>query len=433
MKHNFIDTAEIFLQGGKGGNGSMSFHRAMYVPKGGPSGGNGGKGGNIYLESDENMSTLLDLKFQKLILGNAGSNGSNKVKHGRNGLDKFIKVPLGTKIINRDTNKCVGDITKISQRILIVKGGKGGRGNKSFASSANKAPTLFENGSSGGQMNVALELQVLADVGLVGLPNAGKSTLLSVISNSTPKIANYPFTTLHPHLGVVGAAPGQSFVCADLPGLIAGASDGKGLGHLFLKHISRCLVIAHVIDVSGGQEADNLIKNFNQIMHELKTYNPTFLEKKMMVIANKMDDEFANQNLKYLKDYLNGKYQIVPISALMHDNLKILKYKLFATLQIAKQATKQAKTIMESQPQTKIYQYRDPSLEFKVVKKGAHTYEVSGAAIRSLVEKINLSTHDNYVRFNQILKKMGVFNVLIEKRIQENDIIKLYDVELSWK
>jgi GTP-binding protein len=266
----FIDIVTIKLQAGKGGDGAVAFHRELYVPIGGPSGGDGG---SITFVGDEGMNTLLDLKYQREIKALDGEKGDIKNMHGKNAPNKYIKVPLGTLIYNNTTNNIICDITENNQEFVVAKGGNGGRGNVRFANSKNKAPTIFEAGELGQAIEIRCELKVLADVGLVGLPNAGKSTLLSKISKANPQIADYPFTTLTPQLGVAKDSKGHSFVVADLPGLIKGASLGKGLGYDFLRHIERCKIIVHVIDMSGNYGTEDICENYLKIQNELKSYN----------------------------------------------------------------------------------------------------------------------------------------------------------------
>ena len=292
----FIDEVTVELYAGDGGNGCMAFRREKYIPMGGPYGGNGGKGSDIIFEVDEGLNTLIDLRYSRVIKGNKGANGEGKAKNGKNANDVVIKVPLGTVITDTDTNLIIADLTKKGDKVVVANGGRGGRGNIAFATRTNPAPNFAENGEPGEYKKVKVELKLLADVGLVGLPSVGKSTIISKISASKPKIAAYHFTTLTPNLGVV-KVDSRSFVVADLPGLIENASLGEGLGDRFLKHIERTRVIAHVIDM-GALEGRNPYDDYVLINKELENFNPAILEKPQVIIANKMDMEGAKDNLK---------------------------------------------------------------------------------------------------------------------------------------
>ena len=296
----FVDELDIKLIAGSGGDGSTSFRREKYVPMGGPDGGNGGRGANIIFKVDKNLKTLIDLSYKKIIKADKGENGKGSNKYGKNAEDVIIKVPAGTTITSKDTNELIADLTTDEEEVIVAHGGRGGRGNKAFATHDNPAPKFSEKGEPGEELIVHLELKVLADVGLVGLPSVGKSTILSLISSAKPKIAAYHFTTLSPNLGVVKLKNGDSFVIADLPGLIEGASTGVGLGHEFLRHAMRTKILAHVIDM-GSSEGRDPIEDYKVIRKEIEEYNGSLKKKQEIVIANKMDLDSAQDNLKKFK------------------------------------------------------------------------------------------------------------------------------------
>lgn len=316
----FIDEVLVELYAGDGGNGCMAFRREKYIPMGGPFGGNGGKGSDIIFKVDEGLNTLIDLRYKKQIKGEKGANGEGKAKQGKNAEDIIIRVPLGTVITDADTGFIIADLTKKEDEVIVAKGGRGGRGNIAFATRSNPAPAFAENGEPGEYKKVKIELKLLADVGLVGMPSVGKSTLISKISASKPKIAAYHFTTLSPNLGVVRVSENKSFVVADLPGLIEGASLGEGLGDKFLKHIERTRVIAHVIDMSG-YEGRNPYDDYVTINRELENFGHDLMKKPQIIIANKMDLESSKEYLKEFQEKVKD-VKIYPISAYHSEGLK---------------------------------------------------------------------------------------------------------------
>ena len=330
----FVDEVVISAQAGNGGDGCSSFRREKYVPMGGPDGGNGGKGGNIVFLGDKSLKTLVDFKYKKTIKAKKGENGKGSNRYGAQSDDIILRVPLGTTIIDNDTGKILADITEDNQKFIACKGGRGGRGNKAFATKNNTAPTFSEKGEPGEKNNLKLSLSLIADIGLIGMPSVGKSTILSLLSAAKPKIASYHFTTLSPNLGVVNIGKDKSFVMADLPGLIEGASKGLGLGDKFLKHASRTKILAHVLDMGSNDP----ISDYEVICNEIKNYNEKMMEKQMIVIANKMDLPEAEDNLKKFKK----KYKdltIVPISAVLVKGLDVLVEKLFDILSNIKEET----------------------------------------------------------------------------------------------
>jgi len=328
----FVDQVKIYVKGGDGGNGMVAFRREKYVPKGGPAGGDGGKGGDVIFIVDEGLRTLMDFRYQRHFKATKGENGRSKSQHGKNAEDLVVKVPPGTVVKDDDTGEVIADLVRHGERAVIAKGGRGGRGNIRFATSRNPAPEIAENGEPGQERYIVLELKVLADVGLVGFPSVGKSTLLSIVSSARPKIAEYHFTTIVPNLGVVETEDGRSFVMADLPGLIEGAHQGAGLGLQFLRHIERTRVIVHVIDM-GAVEGRDPYQDFLTINKELREYNLRLTERPMMIAANKMDMPGAEENLEKFKEQLQEDIPIFPISAVTQSGIRELLFAIADTLE----------------------------------------------------------------------------------------------------
>lgn len=428
----FIDTAKFKIKAGNGGDGAVSFRHELYVPNGGPNGGDGGNGGNVIFEADGGKHSLLDLKLQKLVAAKDGEKGDIKNMHGAQGKDISIRVPVGTLLLDEKTGKILADLDKDKKQVVVAVGGKGGKGNARFANSRNKAPTIFEAGELGQQFSIKAELKVLADVGFVGLPNAGKSTMLRAISNSKPEVADYAFTTLNPQLGVAKAKSGDTFVVADLPGLIAGASLGKGLGHQFLKHIERCRVICHVIDMSGNYGQEDIITNYELIRKELVAYNYKLDERPEIIVANKMDTDQAQINMldEKIKSYFANK-KIVFTSGLKKENTDQLLLLIAEELKIAKYIP-----LWEMQEDEnngiKVYRLEDDLEDIQIINKGNGRWEVKGETIFKIFQKFPISTDDNLLLFNEKLKKTGVYDMLRERGIQGKDIVKVFDYELEW-
>lgn len=410
----FIDSTRIKVTAGKGGDGFISFRREAHVDKGGPDGGDGGDGGSVYFVGDSGMNTLLSLHFQKSIKGEDGIKGGRKNLYGARGKDIFVKVPFGTQVI--DQGEIIADVID-QNAYLICKGGKGGRGNAKFKSAKNSAPRLNENGLPGEMRIVDLELKVLADVGFVGVPNAGKSSLLAVMSNAKPKIANYQFTTIDPQLGLSKYFD-KSFVVADLPGLIEGASQGKGMGHEFLKHIERCKIIAHVIDFSLSYE--EIINNYNIIKNELKNYKLDLSCKKQILVANKNDKETFEANAQKFEDEFNVK--LIKISALNAQNIDQLK----AT--IIKELDKE-QVIQKQEEQEVFINFQAPY----TVSKQEGFFVIAGSKVEYWYNRIPLTTNDNWLRFNKILQNLGVYQKLHELGIKAGDIVKIFDFSFEWE
>ncbi|VEU78273.1 GTPase ObgE [Mycoplasmopsis columbinasalis] len=415
----FIDQIKLTLQAGKGGNGMISFRREAHVDKGGPDGGDGGRGGNIYFVGDEGKNTLISLYGNKKIVAEDGVNGGPKNIYGAAGKDTYVKVPLGTIIYNK--NKVVADIIEPNAPYLVAKGGIGGRGNAKFKTPRNTAPRISENGSKGETFEANIVLKVMADAGFVGKPSAGKSTLLSALSNAKAKIAEYEFTTLIPQLGLVQFYD-HSFTIADLPGLIKGASLGKGLGIQFLRHIERCRVIVHIIDFSTAEK--NPIDDYEVVNNELKSYSLNLEKKPQIVVANKMDSPLFEQKLQLFKQKFPDVV-IVPISALERNGLDGLKAKLWETIQAHKFTP-----IEEEQPNELV----EITLEipYKVTKLYHGFYEISGPKVQELYDKIPLNSYDNLLRFNNKLKNLGVWDDLLKKGIETGDTVRIFDYEFEW-
>lgn len=421
----FIDEVVIELTAGRGGNGCMAFRREKYVDMGGPFGGNGGHGGNIYFEADEGLNTLIDLRYKKKYQADNGAHGMGKGMHGKNADDLIIKVPLGTVITDVDTNLVLADITKKGEKVLICEGGRGGRGNIAFATKNNPAPAFCENGEPGEIRHVLVELKLLADVGLVGLPSVGKSTIISKISAAKPKIADYHFTTLKPNLGVVKTKDNRSFVVADLPGLIKGASLGEGLGDKFLKHIERTRVLVHVIDMSGIEGRDPY-DDYLTIMDELKNFDKKLLDKPMIIIANKMDMESSKLNLINFKNKVNK--DIYEVSAINNEGLDNVLIKIADILDTIKKEPLYEDEKFESHV---IYKFKTEK-PFTIYKEG-NTFIVKGDKIEKLLKMTWFASDEAYLRFSNKMKKMGIDDELKKMGIENGDIIKILDYEFEYR
>lgn len=421
----FIDEAIIELNAGRGGNGCMAFRREKYVEMGGPFGGNGGSGGNIYFEADEGLNTLIDLRYKKIYKADCGEHGQGKGMHGKNASDLIIKVPLGTVVTDVDTNLIVADITKKGDKVLVAAGGRGGRGNIAFATKTNPAPAFCENGEPGEVRKVKVELKLLADVGLVGLPSVGKSTIISKISASKPKIAAYHFTTLKPNLGVVKTSDNRSFVVADLPGLIKGASLGEGLGDKFLKHIERTRVIAHIIDMSGIEGRDPY-DDYVTINEELKNFDERILNKPQIIIANKIDMESSRENLENFKKKVNS--EVYEVSAINNEGLDKVLIKLADMLETIKKEPLYEEEKFESHV---LYKFKQEQ-PFTVIKEG-DVFVVKGDQIEKLLRMTWFSSDEAFIRFSAKMKKMGIDDKLKEMGIENGDIIRILDYEFEYR
>ncbi|XXM73586.1 GTPase ObgE [Lysinibacillus sphaericus] len=426
----FVDQVKIYTKGGDGGNGMVAFRREKYVPKGGPAGGDGGHGADVVFEVDEGLRTLMDFRYQRHFKAPRGEHGMSKNQHGRNAEDMVVKVPPGTVVKDDDTGETIADLIQHGQRAVITKGGRGGRGNSRFATPANPAPELSEKGEPGQERYIVMELKLLADVGLVGFPSVGKSTLLSVVSAAKPKIASYHFTTIVPNLGMVETADGRSFVMADLPGLIEGAHEGVGLGHQFLRHIERTRVIVHVIDMSGMEGRDPY-EDYLTINEELKQYNLRLTERPQIIVANKMDMPEAEENLEVFKEKLQDEYPVFPISAFTQQGLKEL---LFAVAD--KLETTEEFPITEEVEDTGIhrvvYRHEEDQRDFVITRDPDGTFVVSGAKIERLFKMTDFSREDSVRRFARQLRSYGVDDALRERGAENGDTIRLLKYEFEF-
>jgi GTPase len=418
----FVDEVTIKLIAGKGGDGCTSFRREKYVAMGGPNGGNGGHGANIIFKASKSLNTLIDLKMKKTIKGEKGVNGKGSDQNGANAEDIIIKVPLGTVCYRKSNNELICDLVKDEEECIIAHGGRGGRGNRSFATHDNPAPKMSELGAPGEELEVKCELKMLADVGLVGLPSVGKSTLLSVISNATPKIAAYHFTTLSPNLGVVKVYD-DSFIMADLPGLIEGASEGAGLGYKFLRHTSRCKVIAHVIDMSGSENR-NPIDDYQTIIKELEKYDQNLVKKPEVVIASKMDLPESENNLKkFKKAYPN--LNIYPISSVYNEGLNDL---IIALNKLVKETIPSEESENES---FKLYKYTS-SKPYTITREG-NLWVVKGKEVEELLEMTRFNEDESVLRFARKLKGMGIENDLEKLGAKRGDEVKISEYIFNFK
>lgn len=419
----FVDEVIVELTAGRGGDGCMAFRREKYVAMGGPFGGNGGKGGDIIFKVDEGLRTLIDLRYQKHIKASSGENGQGKNKNGKNATDMIVKVPLGTTIKDNETGAIIGDLTKNGEEVIVAYGGRGGRGNVTLATRSNPCPSYCEYGEPGENRKVKVELRMLADVGLVGLPSVGKSTILSMVTNANPKIASYHFTTLSPNLGVV-TSEDYSYTIADLPGLIEGASDGLGLGHKFLKHIERTKIIAHIIDMSGI-EGRNPYEDYLTIRKELENFSPKLIQKPEIIIANKMDIEASKENLEEFKQKV--KVPIYEVSAIQNKGLdEVLK----ALKELVKNTKDEVLFPEEVQESHVLYKFKKEK-PFTIIKEN-NTYIIKGATVEKLFQMTNFNTEESFFRFSSKLRKMGIDDELEKMGIEEGDIVKILDYEFEY-
>ncbi len=425
----FIDEVKIEVFGGKGGNGIVAYRRELKVEYGGPFGGSGGVGSSVIFVGDEGLSTLLDLRYNAKIKGDAGENGRNKGMYGANAKPTYVRVPLGTMIYDDETKLLIGDITKQGQEVVVCAGGRGGRGNMAFATGTNKCPDICEKGEPGEHKFIRCELKVLADCGLVGFPSVGKSTLISVVSAARPKIASYHFTTLVPNLGMVSVNDNKSFVMADLPGIIEGASQGAGLGLRFLKHIERCRVILHVIDMAGSEGRDPY-QDYLIINEELKSYKMNLSKRPQIIVANKMDLDEAKENLEKFKKLVPNE-TIIPISAYTKDNLKELIYKVSDLLDI----TESFSLLEEDEKEKEFfvnYVFKPEEDSISIIKENDNTYRVEGEKIRKLVEMTDFTRDQAIARFARQLRTFGVDDSLRKNGCKNGDLVVVYDYQFEF-
>lgn len=425
----FIDRARVYIKAGKGGDGMIAFHREKFVERGGPSGGDGGKGGSIYFTADSGLTTLIDFKYRKKIIANDGEKGHGKKMYGKYADDIYIKVPVGTVVIEEGTNRIIADFTKHGQTEMIAKGGRGGRGNAKFATSVNQVPRIAENGEPGEEFNAKIELKLLADVGLVGFPSVGKSTLLSVVSSAKPEIADYHFTTITPNLGVVEVGNGDSFVMADLPGLIEGAHQGKGLGLQFLRHIERCRVLIHVIDMAMV-DGRNPMEDFAIINNELKEYGLKLLERPMIIAANKMDDDSAWLVLDEFKKVYGDQYEIYPISALTREGIDKLLYR---ANELVKETPEFSLLDDNKLEQDKVvYEYKENEPGFSIHHPEQNVWVIKGERVEKLFRMTNISDDQGLMYLLQTMRKMGIDDELERRGVKNGDTVRLCDFEFEY-
>ncbi len=421
----FIDIAKIELKAGKGGDGAVSFRREKFEPSGGPYGGDGGNGGNIFLEASNSIRTLMDFRYKRNYKAPNGENGGTKKMYGKKGEDLYLKVPVGTLIKDFDSDRVIHDMREDGEVFLICKGGRGGRGNAKFTSSTRQAPRFAEPGARGQIKTIKLEIKLLADVGLIGLPNVGKSSILSIISDAKPKIANYHFTTLEPNLGVVKVGVGESFVIADIPGLIEGASEGVGLGFDFLRHIERTKLLVHVLDASGSEGRDP-VEDYNTIRAEMLSYNIKIGDKKEIIVANKMDLEGSKEGLERIKEYLGDKAEaIIEMSAATTEGIDRLKYKIW---DILKDTEFEYETFDEEY--IPFEDVEEP--DFEVTINNENIYMITGPLIDDLVYRTNFQDNEALRHFQKVLEDKKVFEKLRKMGIKDGDTVIVGEMEFDY-
>ncbi|WP_317854360.1 GTPase ObgE [Chakrabartyella piscis] len=422
----FVDRVKVNIKGGNGGNGMVSFYRAKYITHGGPDGGDGGKGGSVIFVGDEGMNTLMDFRYKRKYKAENGEGGGKRNCFGKDGKDIIIKVPVGTVIREAESGKVMADINKAGEEKVLIAGGKGGKGNQHFATPTRQAPRYAEQGRLAKEYDIILELKLIADVGLIGFPNVGKSTLLSMVTNANPKIANYHFTTLAPNLGVVESKFGNTFVLADIPGLVEGASEGIGLGHEFLRHVERTKVFIHVVD-AAGVEGDDPVENVAKINKELEEYNSELLKRPQVIAANKTDIPEAAENVARLQEvYGKEGYQVFPISAATNQGLDDL------LMEVGK--------ILQNYPEDIIFEeeyeeYDEVSVDrepFVIEEVEDGYYVVTGIGVEKMIGYTNIETEKGFAFFQKYLKEKGIIEALEEKGIEQGDTVRIYDLEFEF-
>lgn len=424
----FADRAKIFIRSGKGGDGHVSFRRELYVPNGGPDGGDGGKGGDLIFETDKGLNTLIDFRHRRKYAAGDGEQGGKRRCHGKDGKDLVLHVPEGTVVKEAKTGKVIADMSGENHRQVILKGGKGGLGNQHFATATMQVPKYAQPGQPGMELEVMLELKVIADVGLIGFPNVGKSTLLSRVTNADPKIANYHFTTLNPNLGVVDLEGAKGFVMADIPGLIEGASEGVGLGHEFLRHIERTKLMIHVVDAAGTEGRDP-VEDIYKINAELKAYNPQIAERPQVIAANKTDLIYGEEDetiLRLKKEFEPQGIQVFPISGVSGKGIKELLY-----------AVSQKLDTLDSEPVVFEQEYfPEDELIYEelpyTVERQDDVYVVEGPKIEKMLGYTNLDSEKGFAFFQKFLKDTGILDELEEAGIQEGDTVKMYGLQFDY-
>ena len=421
----FTDYAKITIKSGNGGDGAVTFRREKYVAAGGPDGGDGGRGGSIYFRVDPNANTLIDFRYTKKFKAQSGENGSGGHKYGKSGEDLYINVPIGTIIKDAETGKIVADLSKEGQEELVLKGGRGGKGNSHFATATRQVPRFAQAGEEGEEKEVILELKLLADVGLLGFPNVGKSTFLSVVTDAKPKIANYHFTTIEPNLGVVKLQSGDSFVIADIPGIIEGASEGVGLGIQFLRHVERTRLLLHVIDISGIEGRDP-VQDFYTINEELKSYSEKLSTRKQIIVANKIDVMQDDTSLKELEELAKKEgLELFKISGVTGQGVSELLNRVSEVLK-----TLPKEEIVEAEERV-VYTLEDDNDDFTVSKEG-DTFVIEGKTINRLMGRINIDDNESMYYFQKNLKSLGIEDELKRQGIKEGDYVKILNWTFEW-
>ena len=422
----FIDKARIFVKSGNGGNGAVSFRREKYVPAGGPDGGDGGNGASVIFEVDLGLRTLMDFKYQRKYVAEHGEDGSKKRKAGRNGEDLILKVPPGTIIRDEATGLVIADLKEEGDRAVVAKGGRGGKGNQHFANAVRQAPAFARSGSDGVEKWVVLELKMIADVGLLGFPNVGKSTFLSVVTKAKPKIANYHFTTLTPNLGVVQTKFGESFVLADIPGLIEGAAEGVGLGHDFLRHVERTKVLIHIVDISGLEGRDAL-DDFDKINGELKLYNEKLATRPQVVVANKMDILEDESIFEEFKNELEGRgYKVFKMSAATRQGVDdVIAY----VSELLREAEEIELVSEEEMFRPELDEVQDEGLQIDI-EDGV--YVVTGKSLRRIMYSVNFDDMESLQYFQKAMESQGVFDKLREMGLEDGDTVRIYEIEFEF-
>ncbi len=422
----FIDKARIFVKSGNGGNGAVSFRREKYVPAGGPDGGDGGNGASVIFEVDLGLRTLMDFKYQRKYVAEHGEDGSKKRKAGRNGEDLILKVPPGTIIRDEATGLVIADLKEEGDRAVVAKGGRGGKGNQHFANAVRQAPAFARSGSDGVEKWVVLELKMIADVGLLGFPNVGKSTFLSVVTKAKPKIANYHFTTLTPNLGVVQTKFGDSFILADIPGLIEGAAEGVGLGHDFLRHVERTKVLIHIVDISGLEGRDAL-EDFDKINDELKLYNEKLATRPQVVVANKMDILEDESIFEEFKNELEDRgYKVFKMSAATRQGVDdVIAY----VSELLKEAEEIELVSEEEMFRPELDEQQDEGLQIDI-EDGV--YVVTGKSLRRIMYSVNFDDMESLQYFQKAMESQGVFDRLREMGIEDGDTVRIYEIEFEF-
>ncbi len=422
-----IDLIKMKVKAGDGGKGAVAFRHEKYYPNGGPFGGDGGRGGNVYFEVDTNETTLIKLRYTKSVKAGNGGNGMTKKMHGKDGDDVILKVPLGTMIRNAANGDLIADLTKPHQVALVAKGGRGGLGNMHFATARNNTPEFAQPGEIGQSLELQIELRLLADAGIIGFPSVGKSTFLSVVSNAKPAIADYPFTTIEPNIGVVSLPDERSFILADMPGLIEGAGDGKGLGHEFLRHIKRCRVLIHIVDMSGFEQ--DPIDAYNIINEELAKYDMDLEKKTQIVVANKMDEDTSKENLERFKEAFPD-LKVFETITFMHEGINEVLYATMDAIEASRKA--EAESTVE-QEEVVVYRYEPKRPDFIVQNLGNHRWKIDSDKVDRLAEQVDFDKEEDTYQFAATLKKMGVDKALYDAGARDGDqvIVGTYIMDYS--